>query len=372
MYRLFKGRTAAKAATGALVGLALCSCMSPYVAPRDLEQIDITEPTKPDSDAVSAPQTRQETAQEYAADRARELHEKLEELDGYDRRTGAVILGSSVAAIALGAYGAHADALLGASFIGTATYGAREYVPIQTRKRIYANGASAIRCAIAALRFKDLNDAIEGTNTSNITLLETLNDTVNIPQLDDKIRGLAVMLNGAANGGTNGEEPVVVARTKEAQESAKFFISAAEKVKQGDMLIAATDAILDSVTEQLIGAQLDPDGARNALTSSAETHASALRAAYEALEEAVSKAKEESEEVEKKANDLTLALDSNKQPSGAGANPAANATAAKATAAAAVTAVEKNTSNLKAVVSNATRVLEIVNLDSTCAVQPST
>ena len=73
MYRLFKGRTAAKAATGTLVGLALCSCaamQSPYVVPRDLNKDQSGSTT--------------ETAQEYAADRARQLHEKLKKLDADD------------------------------------------------------------------------------------------------------------------------------------------------------------------------------------------------------------------------------------------------------------------------------------------------
>ena len=326
MYRLFKGRTAAKAATGALVGLALCSCASPYVAPRDLAE--------------------SENAQIYASKQAGELHKKLEKLDKYDRRTGAVILGSSVAAIALGAYGAHADALLGASFIGTATYGAREYVPIQDRKRIYANGASAIRCAIAAFSFKDLEPAIGATKSS----LKTLTPLSPLPY-----QGLGLGIQDA-------EE-----KRDKAEDRANEFIAAAEVVKdekKADMLIAATNAILDSVTEQLIETQLDPDGARNALTSSAETHASALREAYEALEAAVSEAQEESEETEQAARVLLLASNFSAEVLGNGGDGAMANDVADAGVAA-----EKNTSNLKAVVSSATRVLEILNLQSTCAAQ---
>ena len=333
MYRLFKGRTAAKAATGALVGLALCSCASHYVAPNAKEK---------DRANFAAATT-------YASKQAGELHEKLVKLDKYDRRTGAVILGSGVAAIALGAYGAHADALLGASFIGTATYGAREYVPIQARKRIYANGASAIRCAIAALRFKDLEPAIVATQSSLDTL--TPLSPLTYPGLDLGIQAAET-------------------RRDEAETRAKEFITAANEVvkdeKKADMLIAATDAILDSVTEQLIETQLDPDGARNALTSSAETHASALREAYEALEAAVSEAQEQSEEAKQAARVLLLASNFSAEVMGNGGDGAVTDVKDAGVAA------EKNTSNLKAVVSSATRVLEILNLQSTCAAQPST
>ena len=352
MYRSFRGRTVGRAGTGALVIIAVCSCaviQSPYVAPGKVAVAKKGSP--PDfSDAAT-----------YASGKANELHKMLTRLDAYDRGTGAVILASGVAGIALGAYGAHSDAVLGASFAGTAAYGAREYLPIQERKKIYANGASAIRCAIATLRFDGLAQAINETKDAKEKVAAHDLKVKRLERLDH-IRSLAK------------------ASTEEAVKSVDEFIEKAEAVKKEAMLIAATDAILGSVTDQLIRAQINPSGATDALKNNAEAHTSTLRDAYRKLEASASAARETSEALENLSKSTAMTIRSVKalveqaglqvveslfsQWTTNGTNPASQAETA-------AVAAEQNTSNLDAVVASADDVLEILDLKSTCAAQQS-
>ena len=115
-------RTILRAMTTAIAGIALCSCAAitdPYVSPTSK---DISNPTDFNE------------ATKYAASKAEEMHTKLKELNAYDFGTSAFIMASGIVGLAMGAYGAHADALMAAGLGAGAAYGARNYLPIQDRK----------------------------------------------------------------------------------------------------------------------------------------------------------------------------------------------------------------------------------------------
>ena len=144
LFRRGFGRTAARPMMAALASVALCSCAvisDPYIAPSPTDP-----PIDPSFDAAT----------DYAFSKANEMNEKLKELESYDFATGSIIFASGIAGIGFGAYGAHADALIGAGLAGSTAYGARSYLPIQDRKIIYETGSSAITCAITALSLGEL------------------------------------------------------------------------------------------------------------------------------------------------------------------------------------------------------------------------
>ena len=363
-YRLFmkpwvwrlsgSARMTARSVAGALVALALCSCAAisdPYVTP--------SEPTTSTESPTFSEATK------YALDKAELMHTKLRELDSYDFGTSSVILASGVAGIGLAAYGAHPDVLIAAGLGGSTAYGARSYLPIQDRKLIYAKGASAITCAVAALSLGNLAGAIQETESA-------------ANRAESGAGALMEAYSQINQFRTTQSDPT--AQTQNAKDQADSLITEAKSIKdrRGAMLISATDAILHSVTDQLIMARLDPEGAMNALQSRAQSFTSALRDTYQKLEASAESAKEETEDVEKSANEQRSIATAqaqllNQQPT-LQATEAASADVAQMlnTATKASEAAEKakeNKRTLDEVVSSAARILEIVNLRSTCAAQ---
>ena len=171
-------------------------------------------------------------------------------------------------------------------------------------------------------------------------------------------------------------------QSDEAKIQADQFIDAAKSVhdRQPTILVAATNAIIHSVTAQLIKARLDPEGAMDALRTKSQEYTRSLRDAYQKLQESARGAKEKAEGAEKAANEKRMIsviqanvlqqqiqLMSTTQRNG---DFERQKSAAETTADAAGTAAQQAKEikrNIDEIVSNAAKVLEIVNLKSTCA-----
>lgn len=90
------------------------------------------------------------SARDYALKVAKKFDSKLDDLEGFDVASGALLFGSGIAGVAFGLFDGHRDALIGSALVGGTAAGARTFLPITDRKSIYGTGSAAIHCAIAA------------------------------------------------------------------------------------------------------------------------------------------------------------------------------------------------------------------------------
>ena len=260
-------------------------------------------------------------------------------------------------------------------------------------KTIYEKGASAIMCSRSALTLADLPDAIDDAKKAAQEVGssgEAIQDA--FLQL---YQGQAAALRGTNGDRTAGDgadafstgtgiadaylqhyhEQRIWERARESAEStqkrAESFTRKARAVNEsrGTMLVEATDAILLSVTEQLNTAKLDPDGGVNALRSTATSFTKGLRDTFEQLREAAGVAKKASEDAKQAANDKRSNAAAHAQIATPNTPQSQEAKKTHDTAADAANTANKSTRKADEAVSSAARILEIVNLKSTCGAQ---
>ncbi|WP_162915125.1 hypothetical protein [Desertibaculum subflavum] len=146
-----KRRTCAATLIGALT-LSGCghAIIEPYIAQPGPKATQI-DYERARSDYAEARKVAREASDKFQG--------KLQDLEYYDVATGTLLVGSGLAGLAFGIFGAGRDAVTGAALVGGTAVAGRAFLPVQTRKEIYQNGVSAITCAIANIDLSAPDDA---------------------------------------------------------------------------------------------------------------------------------------------------------------------------------------------------------------------